>query len=243
MAMAELLQSTTPEEGPPTRRACRVYQRHPCAVPISCKPTSAWTGNERSWSAIIRDVSQGGVRLTLRRRFEPGSGLEVELPGKDGEGYSVIVRVVHVRREEDDLWTLGCKFLSDLSEEEVSTLLPQPAQPTAEPVAPSRPVPAPSPASLEEGTHRQTLSGIHIRLESSAGTVLDCPVRYLNVPANWPPPPGKILTFVALTADGTLPATRVEVIDCTAQGPGWLLRCRLLDAPPAAPPAAPAAPR
>jgi hypothetical protein len=217
-----------------TRPACRVYERHSCSVSSSCKPTSGWRGGEANWPAIIRDVSQGGIRVVLPRRFEPGAGLEIELPGATpDESYSVIVRVLSVSRDTDGGWSLGCKFLSHLSEEEVGRLVPCAFTPAAEPVAPSRTAPPPQPQAPAADGHRHTLCGVHIRLESAAGTVLDCPIRHLNVPGNWPPPAGKVMSFFALTDAGTLPATRVEVIDCTPQSTGWLLRCRLLGAPAA----------
>jgi hypothetical protein len=237
----QLLPSTPQATTPSPHQACRVYERHACVVASSCKPTSAWRDSETSWSASIRDISLGGVRLTLRRRFEPGAGLEIALSTDvPAETYSVLARVVHVHREDDGSWTLGCKFLSELSEEEVRHLVPPPEL-AAGPVTPSSLAATHLPAEAFQQGPRQTLSGVHIRLESATGTVLDCPIRNFNVPATWPPPAGKELTFVALTADRILPATRVAVIDCTPQGEGWLLRCRLLD-PPRATPAAPAAP-
>src|SRR5690242_12168671 len=61
---------------------CRVYERRPCHLPTSCQPAAA---QETRWAATIVDLSQGGVRLSLRRRFERGACLAIELPGRDGE--------------------------------------------------------------------------------------------------------------------------------------------------------------
>ena len=57
---------------------CRVYERHPCAVPTACQPAG---GNEMRWQAVIQNVSLGGVRVSLTRRFERNSVLALELPG------------------------------------------------------------------------------------------------------------------------------------------------------------------
>lgn len=75
---------------------------------------------EPGWNAIILDISQGGVRIQLQRRFERGTGLALELPALGDEDSEVIfVKVVHLRRNEDGNYTLGCQFLSALSEDEV----------------------------------------------------------------------------------------------------------------------------
>jgi hypothetical protein len=62
--------------------------------------------------------------LLVPRRFEKGTGLAVELPGDlERESAIVFVKVVHLRREDDGAWMLGCKFVSELSEDELQRLL------------------------------------------------------------------------------------------------------------------------
>src|SRR5262245_5132454 len=98
----------------------RVSQRHACVVPTSCLAAPAWGKKEAQWPAVISDVSEGGIRLVLRRRFEPGTGLGVELPGHDGsEPYTVLVKVIHVRAASGGTWALGCQFISQLSDDEL----------------------------------------------------------------------------------------------------------------------------
>jgi hypothetical protein len=101
-----------------------VYERKTCSLPTTCKPASVTASDEIRWEATICDISQGGVRLHLPRRFEKGTGLAIELPG-DGEHEPsvVFVKVIHLRRNNAGGWMLGCKFVSDLSEEEVNRLL------------------------------------------------------------------------------------------------------------------------
>ena len=103
---------------------CRVYERQPCEIPTKCHPASLLDMKEDGWSGAICDISQGGVRIRLPRRFERGTGLAIELPG-DGvrEPSTVFVKVVHIRALEDGSWALGCKFISDLSADEVNRLL------------------------------------------------------------------------------------------------------------------------
>src|ERR1700681_3814968 len=98
------------------RAECRVYERHSCRVPALCQPAAS---NEMRWEAIVEDISKSGVRLRLRRRFEPRSGLAIELPGKHGDApETVYVKVVHVRSDGEGSYVLGCRFMSELSDEE-----------------------------------------------------------------------------------------------------------------------------
>jgi hypothetical protein len=93
-------------------------------LPTTCQPASVSEANEMRWNATICDISQGGARLRLERRFEKGTGLAVELPGDlHRESAIVFVKVVHLRREDDGAWSLGCKFVSELSEDELQRLL------------------------------------------------------------------------------------------------------------------------
>ena len=103
---------------------CRVYERKACALPTTCQPASVSEMNELRWSASICDISQGGLLVHLPRRFEKGTGLAIELPG-DGtrESSVVFVKVVYVKAKEAGVWALGCKFVSELSEDELQRLL------------------------------------------------------------------------------------------------------------------------
>ncbi len=103
---------------------CRVHERLGCVLPTTCQPASVSDSDEMRWSATICDISQGGARLRVPRRFEKGTGLGIELPGDfERESAIVFVKVVHLRREDDGAWTLGCKFVSALSEDELQRLL------------------------------------------------------------------------------------------------------------------------
>ena len=79
------------------------------------------------WEASVRNVSSGGLRLVLARRFEPGAALAVELPGADDDDSSstLLARVVHVRPHHGGSWALGCSFVSPLSDEEIHALTRQ----------------------------------------------------------------------------------------------------------------------
>ena len=130
---------TLPSPVPPPGVECRLYERNPCAMPTSCQPASVSEMNDLRWSATIVDLSQGGLRLILKRRFEKGTGLAIELPGTETRKPSVVfVRVVHVKNQGNGDWALGCKLISELSEEEMQSLLS-----ATQYVLPTREEPAP----------------------------------------------------------------------------------------------------
>jgi hypothetical protein len=56
----------------------------------------------------------------MKRRFEAGALLNLELPASPNEPTRrLAVRVVHASREMEGRWTIGCAFLSALSPEEL----------------------------------------------------------------------------------------------------------------------------
>ncbi len=75
------------------------------------------TGQEICYSARVQDISQGGVRLLVNQRFEPGTLLRILLVK------AIEARLVHATPTPDNQWTLGCEFTAVLSEQEVQNLL------------------------------------------------------------------------------------------------------------------------
>jgi hypothetical protein len=117
--LAEETQTSPKEE----RRA---WVRYPFYHPTECQAVAAETATEPEirWPAVVRDISSGGLRLSLTRRFEPGTTLIVELPTRSaGRMRALPVRVVHVRARLDGCWTTGCQFASPLDEHELQSLL------------------------------------------------------------------------------------------------------------------------
>src|SRR5436309_10787456 len=103
----------------------RVHPRQTCDLPTACQPTSTLGCKESRWTATIRNISPDGICLNLGRRFEPGTGLAVELPETAGrESYTVLAKVIYVKPQEDGSWSLGCKFVSELNPDEIERLLP-----------------------------------------------------------------------------------------------------------------------
>ncbi len=74
------------------------------------------TGQEICYSARVQDISQGGVRILVNQRFEPGTLLRILL------NKAVEARLVHATPTTDHKWALGCEFTAVLTEQEVQKL-------------------------------------------------------------------------------------------------------------------------
>lgn len=110
---------------------------YPCELEASCQPVAGWLDRESVWPATISDLSTDGLGLVLGRRFEPGSGLAVELPASAVRSEETfLVKVAQVQSLSGGRWLLSCAFVSALSEETVLTLVGQNA--TRMQLAPSR---------------------------------------------------------------------------------------------------------
>jgi hypothetical protein len=116
------------QESPRAER--RASARHPSKQGGLCGPVE---GEERfRWFATVQDISAGGIRVLLDRRFESGTILAIELGATaDGPSRSLEARVVHVKQTAGKKWMVGCAFTTPLNEGELQALVP-----TAAPVAP-----------------------------------------------------------------------------------------------------------
>ena len=78
---------------------------------------------ESGLAVAAKDISQGGIRLVVSRRFEPRTILNIEIEGEVEEApTSLMARVVHVAAESGS-WNLGCRFARELSDKELEALL------------------------------------------------------------------------------------------------------------------------
>jgi hypothetical protein len=100
----------------------RAWVRYPCNLDGACQPLAGTRGVE--WPGKIRNLSRGGMALSLTRRFEVGTVLSIQMQGPaDGDLGSVLARVAHVAMQADGSWLLGCAFTKLLTEEDLKTLL------------------------------------------------------------------------------------------------------------------------
>jgi hypothetical protein len=77
-----------------------------------------------AWPARIQDISRGGVKVVVSRRFEVGTVLKLEVPIAGEENlHMILAQVVRVAQEPTGSWGLGCAFVQEISQEEVEELL------------------------------------------------------------------------------------------------------------------------
>ena len=98
----------------------RTAARRPGGLEGTCRPLLA--PHAETWPGTVLNLSAEGVGLLLRRRFEPGVLLAVEIAA-GREGRSLLARVVHARPAGGG-WLVGCRFLSPLDDDELRVILP-----------------------------------------------------------------------------------------------------------------------
>jgi hypothetical protein len=100
----------------------RAWVRYPCDWESACKPIAG--PSKDRWPGKIRNLSRGGIGLSLNRRFEVGAVLAIEVEGKADEILgTVLARVAHVVQQDDGSWFHGCAFTKLLGEGELTALL------------------------------------------------------------------------------------------------------------------------
>jgi hypothetical protein len=116
-AEVDVIRKKSPQITPPRERRSRV--RHTTRLKQPCQIVRAT--EEGLWTISIRNVSTDGVGLIANRPFKNGMYLTAELPGRKKPA---VLRVAHVRKQPNqDLWALGCAFVSKLTALEVQALL------------------------------------------------------------------------------------------------------------------------
>lgn len=186
----------------------RALPRHPCEVQTTCQPPSAW--RKDPWPAVIRDICTSELSLHLARRFERGSGLAIELPTEQGGTTTVLARINQVEPDQGG-WRLGCKLISELSDEEVQAVL------NLDPL---------HQASPEAGT---TVSGVVFQT-LIRGEVLRWFVKRLDLPGGWPPSVGRVVSFrVGSAAEAAL--VELAILKCHRVGTYWIINCKFRQEP------------
>jgi hypothetical protein len=231
---SQLLPDAEQSVSSPPASECRIFERRSCELPTTCQPASALAMKEMRWTATISDISLGGVRIVLPRRFEKGTGLAVELPGTDDrEGTVVFVKVVHVKSLGNGAWALGCRFLSELSDDQLQSLLTstshvlassQQDSDGAEDVEEEVEEPAPI-ASLPTA---RFLSNVHLAIDTQSGSIVNCIIKRLNVTKCWPLTAGKILSLNGKTPDQTPWSVRIQITQCREHETGCELQGRIV---------------
>jgi len=105
----------------------RASVRYPCdpesfSEENSCRPITA--PQKEAWPAAIRDLSTGGVGIFVKRRFELGTLLTIDLEdAARTTSRSLLVKVVRIASEQADGWLLGCAFVHKMSEADLLDLM------------------------------------------------------------------------------------------------------------------------
>jgi hypothetical protein len=105
----------------PAGRERRASIRYPVELNSQCQSIGGTKG--LNWPVKVRDMSVGGVALTVTRRFEPGTvlALDIKFP-EDDEPMSLLVRVTNIRPLTDASWVIGCAFARPLGEDVIKNL-------------------------------------------------------------------------------------------------------------------------
>ncbi len=216
---------------------CRVYQRFACGLATACQPIAARGDNDMSWQGEILNISLGGVGLLLRRRFERGAGLAIEIPETTtAPADTLLVKVVHATAKPDGQWLLGCMFVSPLGEDELHRLIrlaqEQNGTDEQDTVVENRPNRTPMSPRNSFLIHDVTWQGSFAdtaRPEARPPVTNSRLVRRFHLTGNWPLAGGTVLRVWF----GKTPAAKARIrIDRCYQGDGrWFVDYTFLDVP------------
>jgi hypothetical protein len=87
-----------------------------------CGVREKWTPWAHYETALVRDISCGGVGILFHSEILPGTALEVELRGVAAPRW-LHARVVHGHELAVGTWLIGCQLYGQLSEEELQSVL------------------------------------------------------------------------------------------------------------------------
>lgn len=119
-----LLESASTEEPPqvvlrPTAPWHRVQRRQTLRYAVEMRPTTTLrlrgSADAQAISAVLSDLSTGGMRITSDSEVEPGDRLELAFGTPSGGAELrlrvTVLRVVPVRRDGRPRWEAGCQFV------------------------------------------------------------------------------------------------------------------------------------
>jgi hypothetical protein len=104
-----------PQAGSPVGRSAL------STLEASCHPIAS--ARDDPWPAQVRDLSTGNIGLLIKRRFEPGTLLAVELQSVT-QDYSrtLVARVIQAKSQGGGDWMIGCILASRLDDDELEAL-------------------------------------------------------------------------------------------------------------------------
>lgn len=124
MSLASMLPA---DESGEERRVCLRY-----AANLNIRCGEAHEQPDPGVSALIRDISRGGIHMVAPQRYEPGTVLSVELPSARGAGgLAVLACVIRAQPHGDSEWAMGCRFCSELDDSQLQTFGAARARPSS----------------------------------------------------------------------------------------------------------------
>ena len=111
-----LRQMTQPASRHPEDR--RSHPRLATEIQTVCRTVN----DDEEHKAIIRNVSRSGINLLLETPLNPGVMLRIEVPHakKSAHIVTLLACVTNVSPKSDDLWSTGCAFSIELSDDELA---------------------------------------------------------------------------------------------------------------------------
>jgi c-di-GMP-binding flagellar brake protein YcgR len=99
----------------------RQWKRFPCDVSARCQLVAS--DDREQWPCKVLDISATGVGLLVEREIDSGTLLTVELHNAAGTTVlTMLACVVHLTRQSETEWALGCNFIRSLSEQDLRAL-------------------------------------------------------------------------------------------------------------------------
>src|SRR5438132_8461114 len=101
----------------------RRQERYDCDLAVICTPIKR--NEEGVWEGRVVDVSRGGIRLVVPRRFEAGAILQLRVARLTGGAATppLLARVAHARPHGEGEWLLGCHLAQELGDDALNALL------------------------------------------------------------------------------------------------------------------------
>ncbi len=99
--------------GTPKKFENRVWKRFAVDRVVFCKPAEG--DEEAAKSALVQNISRGGMKLVSAHQYEPGTVIKI---GKTSNASSwLMARVVYASAAKGENWAMGCVFIPKLNEE------------------------------------------------------------------------------------------------------------------------------
>jgi hypothetical protein len=98
----------------------RVWARFPCE---NREGRAVDVTTQRGWWARVRDISSHGIGFTVKRPFDVGSTIVLEVQTSATGNTILEARVVHATPEAGNQWRIGCELLVPLSDADVQAFL------------------------------------------------------------------------------------------------------------------------